>query len=117
MSAGNQELSIQQNATFQFSVILKDPAGAPVDLTGASVKMEIRNEPDGTLFETLSTVSGEITIPIPTNGQMNFELPPARTAALDFATGQYDVLVTFPTGTTPRILQGLCTLSRGVTEL
>tara|TARA_R100000808_G_scaffold24799_1_gene58414 strand:+ start:3066 stop:3416 length:351 start_codon:yes stop_codon:yes gene_type:complete len=115
--AGNINLTIEQFSTWQFGLTIQDPAGSPVDLTAATAKMEIRSSPEGTLLETLSTAGGEITIPTPLTGEMTLELTAVQTSALDFDTAQYDLVVTFPTGVSTRVIEGLCRLSEGVTEL
>lgn len=115
--AGNINITIEQYSTWQLSLTIQDPAGSPVDLTGATAKMEIRAKPEGTLLATLSTAGGQIAIPLPLTGGMDLEIAAAATGILAFDTAQYDLVVTFPTGVLTRIIEGLCRLSEGVTEI
>ena len=61
--AGQKNWEVDQNATFSFIVEYKDPEGDPIDLTGASAKMQVRDTKGGTkLAFTLTSPSGGITI-------------------------------------------------------
>lgn len=117
MSAGEVNIIIEQFATWSLDLQLRDDAGAPYDLTGATAEMEIRDKPGGTILATLSTTGGQITIPAPaTDGNIELRLTAAETGALDFGSALFDLLVTELSGDVLRVIQGRAKLSQGITQ-
>ena len=45
--AGQKNWEVDQNATFTFIVEYKDEAGVPINLTGASAKLQVRDTKGG----------------------------------------------------------------------
>ena len=45
--AGQKNFEVDQNATFSFIVEYKDNSGTPIDLTGASAKLQVLKEIQG----------------------------------------------------------------------
>ena len=41
--AGQKNFEVDQNATFSFIVEYKDNNGSPIDLTGSTAKMQVRD--------------------------------------------------------------------------
>jgi hypothetical protein len=96
----------------------KSPAGGelvyqpPVDLTGCSARMQIRDKPGGRLLLELSSGSGLTLEPA---GALHREISAEQTAALDFQAAVYDLEVTFADGTVQRWAEGEVVLSPQVT--
>ena len=90
--------------------------GIPVDLTGCTADMMIRASYGGSDVIELSTANGGITIPVPATGTLNLVLTPTLTAGLPVGIFIYDLLVTFPSGTVTRFIQGTVTVTDGVTH-
>lgn len=117
MSAANYDIpAIEQGADFFLDLVYKDDTGTPIDLTGFSARMQVREEyssaapvvniSTGTSGITLGGLSGSIAI----------HIPAADTAALSFNTARYDLELEDSTGVVTRLIQGSVTLSPEVTR-
>jgi len=85
----------------------------PVDLTGAIVRMQIREQIGGAVLLELSTLNGGITIA--GLGTITRTISATQTAGLTWSEGVYDLEVEYPDGTVQRYLQGAVSVSREVT--
>jgi hypothetical protein len=112
--ASTKNFEVDQGATFSFQIEYLDSNDNPIDLTGSTAKMQIRDTKGGKqLVTTLSTPSSNginiagnmITVTIPANA----------TNKLIFPKSAYDILVTDTNGNKIRILEGFLTLDRSVT--
>jgi hypothetical protein len=88
-------------------------SGVPVSLSGANIKMQLREDIDSPVALELSTNNGGITITDPLNGV--FQLPP-QIIDVPFDTYNYDIQVTFPNGTVKTYLAGTWQITPDVTE-
>lgn len=87
----------------------------PVDLTGCSARMQIRDQPGGPLRLELSTEPGQ-GLTLDPAGTLRREITAAQTGALTFAKAVYDLELTFADGTVQRWAEGSVTLSPQVTK-
>lgn len=85
----------------------------PVDLAGATARMQIRAGVGGALLLELNTENGGLAITGP--GTLTRTMSAAQTAALTWTDGVYDLEVEYADGTVQRYLQGSVTVSREVT--
>lgn len=85
----------------------------PVDLTGATARMQIRAQLGGAVLLELTTENGALAIT--GLGTITRTLSAAQTAALAWTEAVYDLEVQYPDGTVQRYLQGAVTVSREVT--
>ncbi len=85
----------------------------PVDLAGATARMQIRAGVGGALLLELNTENGGLAITGP--GTLTRTMSAAQTAALTWTDGVYDLEVEYADGTVQRYLQGAVTVSREVT--
>jgi len=85
----------------------------PVDLSGAIVRMQIREQIGGAALLELSTLNGGITIA--GLGTITRTISATQTAGLTWSEGVYDLEVEYPDGAVQRYLQGAVTVSREVT--
>lgn len=109
-----KNFNIDEGATFTFSIVWKDSSEAPINITGYSAKMQARDKAGGKqLCFTLTHTDG-IAIDGP-NGKVSVTITPERTSKLIFPKSYYDILLTSPSGTKTRILEGTLTLSKAVT--
>ena len=85
---------VDQNATFKFQVqYTEDDEVTPIDLTGASAKMQVRDTKGGSkLAFTLTSPAGGITIDGP-NGILNIVVTPTQTNKLFYPKSSYDIMV------------------------
>lgn len=85
----------------------------PVDLTGATARMQIRAQVGGAVLLELTTANGGLAVTGP--GTITRTLSAAQTAALTWSEAVYDLEVEYADGTVQRYLQGDVTVSREVT--
>lgn len=113
--AAKLKLKIDQGATFIKPFTWK-AAGVPVNMTGYTARMQMREELDAdTTIIELTTENGGISIE-PLDGMFTLTMSDAQTKAMNFDTAIYDIELIAPDGTVTRILKGSVTLSREVTR-
>ena len=114
--AGQKNFEVDQNATFSFRVeYTEQDEVTPIDLTGASAKMQVRDTKGGNkLAVTLTSPSGGITIDGP-EGILNIKMTPTQTNKLFYPKSSYDVMVIDSNGNKIKLLEGFMTLNRSVT--
>lgn len=112
MSASTYNISIERNADYSVTLILKDAAGDPVDLTDATVDAEIKQD---YYFPTMMTFT--VTKTNPAAGQVALSLTGIQTALLHPGPLKYDVLVKFQNGTFQKLLKGIITVDTNITTL
>lgn len=109
------EWPIEQGATFQMDVTWKATDGTPVDLTGSTARMQLRETYDsGSTLVSLTSGSG-ITLG-GTAGTVTIVITAAQTAALPIVAGVYDLEVESGTGVVTRLLQGVFEVTPEVTR-
>jgi|SRR6266850_1649274 len=87
----------------------------PVDLTGFTAKMDIRQAiADATPLISLTTTNGRITLG-GVNGTVTLFIAAVDTALLTFTSAVYDLDLVSATGVVTRLLSGNVLLSKGVT--
>jgi hypothetical protein len=110
------EATLEINALSAFGL---NPSGGqliykpPVDLAGATARMQIRAQIGGAVLLELTTPNGGLVITGP--GTITRTISAAQTAALTWTDGVYDLEVEYADGTVQRYLQGAVTVSREVT--
>lgn len=121
MAAGTWNFTLEQGVTFVQSLVWTDANNNPVNLTGYTGHMQIRNEAPliagntaSLLYIDMTTSGGQINIGGP-NGTVTLVLTSTETGILNFTTAVYDLALTSPSGAVTRLLQGTVTLSPEVT--
>jgi hypothetical protein len=114
--AGQKNFEVDQNTTFSFIVEYKDNDGLPIDLTGATAKMQVRDTKGGAklAFTLTSPSTGGITI-TPLLGQIAIKMTPTQTNKLFYPKSSYDLMITDSNTNKIKLLEGFLTLSRSVT--
>lgn len=113
--AAQKNFEVDQNTTFIFIVEYKDPNGDPIDLTGATAKMQVRDTKGGSkLAFTLTSPSGGITID-QANGKLTIKMTANQTNKLFYPKSSYDIMLTDAELNKIKLLEGYLTLSRSVT--
>jgi hypothetical protein len=128
MAAGKYHLIIEQGATLNLEIQYKDSAGAPVNLTGYSGKMQIRSDyadNNPTTYITLSSsraldgtgldFSGSNGTTPPTSGSIGIYISAVSSSVFTFDTARYDLEITSGSVVT-RLLQGDVKLQKEVTR-
>ena len=116
MAAGRYNITIEQGATFSRSMTYSDNNGSGIDISGATVTMQIRENPDSsTVILTASTgADGRIELTDASAGKFSITISASDTSALSFRKGVYQLEVAFTDGTADRILEGSVNLSKEV---
>jgi hypothetical protein len=120
-----RDLSAVSNADFEEGCLLEDQNRAAIDLTGSSLRMQVRANADNTLLIDLlstgltSNGSG-LVITSATEGAFNLIIKKEDIASLAFGSGTsigaaYDLLMTNPAGSTIRLAKGNFFISKGIT--
>jgi len=113
--AGQKNFEVDQNATFSFIVEYKDNNGLPIDLTGSTAKMQVRDTKGGSkLAFSLTSPAGGIVI-TPLLGKLTIKMTPTQTNKLFYPKSSYDIMVTDSNSNKIKIIEGFLTLSRSVT--
>lgn len=108
---------MEQGARFQRTLTYKDDNGNAIDLTGYSVRMDIRERKDKTspIIHDVDA-AGQITITDATGGEITIDIPDSDTAGFSFGVGWYDVEIVDGSGNVTRLVQGRINLDREVTD-
>lgn len=118
MPATTYNITIEQGSTFTLQLAYKTPAGAAVDLTGYSARMQVRETyASDTPLLSLTDASG-ITLG-GAAGTIVIEASDESTAAIDTRQtiwGVYDLELVPPNGKAIRLLQGAAEIRPEVTR-
>lgn len=111
------DLSIQQGATFDSpSFIWKDGSGVPIDLTGCTAHMQIRQSTSAAnTLADMTTANGGLTLG-GTAGTISMLLTAAQTTAITARRGVYDLKLIAANGVVRRFAEGEVTISPEVTQ-
>jgi len=88
-------------------------SGVPVSLSGASIKMQLREDIDAPVALELSTDNGLIINTKPLSG--TFQIPP-QIINIPFGTYNYDIQVTFPNGIVTTYIAGTWLITPDITQ-
>lgn len=113
--AGKKNWEVDQNTTFRFSVVYRDSNGDPIDLDGATAKMQVRDTAGGQKIAATLTSPNDGIIITPLQGRLDISLTPAQTNKLFYPKSSYDVILTDSNGNKIKLVEGFLTLSRSVT--
>ena len=112
------ELIVPQGTTYTYVVTFVDPdnAGAPVDLSGYSARMQARAKvaDTATLYSTTSS-GGHLTLGA-TAGTVTLVIPASVTAAWTFKRAVFDLEVESPSGAVYRLVKGVLSVDPEVTR-
>lgn len=110
-------LTIYQGATFHKRFIWQSASGSPIDLTGCTARMQVRAKvTDPAVLIELTTEDGGLTLGGAT-GTIDLEISDEDTRVItSWKGGVWDLLITFPSGETYRIVEGTIVVSPGVTR-
>lgn len=105
MQIQKENLSIPQGTTYRHKLEYRYPDGSPVDLTGFTAKMQIRESIDSETVLYEAEFHSEIVIDSKA-GDLFIKIPAAKTALWDWQRGVYDLEIVSQTGEVTRILEG-----------
>ena len=113
MSA-KHEILIQQGADFNLEINWKDGDNVPIDLTGATGRMQVR--PNVNSATTLLDLTSEITFPDPTQGEISINVSNTVTTNLLPGRHVYDLEIVESSGKVTRLLEGVARITPEVTR-
>lgn len=107
MAAGKYNFLCEQGATFSPSITWTlDDGTTPINLSGYSARMQVREEFDSTTYQiSLTTENGRITLGGAT-GTIDLLITDEDTTLLTAGTYKYDIELVSPLGTVVRLLKG-----------
>lgn len=117
MTAGIQNLVIEQGATFTKVLTWKDSANVAIDLTAYTARMQARATIAAatTIFSLTSSPAAGITLG-GAAGTITITLTATETAAITADTAYYDIELEDGSGVVTRLLQGEIEFSKEVTR-
>lgn len=116
MTAGIYNATIDQGAVWSVIFVYKDPSDNPIDLTGYTAAMQLRQSYDSAAADlTLSTANGGIAITGAT-GTITVTATDEQTGALTPGYYVYDLELTSGANVS-RLVQGQITVAEQVTRV
>jgi len=109
--AAYTELSVEQYATFSTTVNVEDSAGDAVNLFGYTAASQIRKSYYSTTANSFTTTVTGIA-----NGEITIAMTAANTGNLTPGRYLYDLVITAPSGTKTRVVEGIVNVLAGVTQ-
>jgi hypothetical protein len=109
-------LSINRGLSFVETVQLKNDDNSPLDLTGSSFLLQIRDHVFSTDYRINATNSNGLLAVTPLLGIVDIKLPPTETSKLVMNIGSYDLIQTTPTGDKVKIISGSVTINPTVSR-
>lgn len=133
MAAGKYSWVLEQGTTVNFEIQYKDSNNNPIDLTGYSGRMQLRDSyaqtPNSTVYLTLSSslnsdgtglnFSGSNNSTPPTSGSIGIYIASCTSSMLNFNSAYYDLEIYSGSDDCPytvRLLEGQIRLSPEVTR-
>jgi hypothetical protein len=116
MIAGVYNMTIDQGSTFRIIIGVQDSAYQPVDLVGATARMQVRSSSNnaGLLLEATSE-DGEIIVD-GTDGTLTVQISHEKTRLLIPSVAVYDLEIYMADGTVWKVLKGRCRIQGEVTR-
>ena len=118
MAAGVYNTIIEKGATFNLTVTYTDASAVPVDLTGWTVRMQVRETPaDSSPILTSEGGSPTIVHTKNSSGVITATISATNTAAITVTTAYYDIEAEqTATGIVRRVLRGRVIVSSEITR-
>ena len=105
-----------KGSALPFNIVGQDSAGAFIDITGATVKIELK-DPAGTVALTLETGGAGIVLTDPTNGKMTVSPEVVGTTGMSVdIVYEYDVKVTLADASITPWVRGTVTFETKITS-
>jgi hypothetical protein len=117
MSASKLNLpAIEKGATYRHTLLWKDSLNTPINLTGCTAKLQVRETIDSSIvLLELSTVNLGLVI-TPLLGKIELYISDETTTLLNGIGGVYDLEIYFNNGDTTRLIEGKVTFKAEVTR-
>jgi hypothetical protein len=106
-----RNIVIDQGTTFTLSITVSDFTDTPINLTGYTLRSQMRKSYNSNTYTAFTVTSDE-----PTEGEINLSLTATQTSALRYGRYVYDVEIVSSTGVVTRVLEGIVTVNPEVTK-
>ena len=104
--------SVLRGNTFNGAQFTVSVNGTPLDLTGASIVMDFRSDPNSSILQLSLALGTGLTLITPAAGIFKLD---AQIFPLLPGVYFYDMLITLPNGTKKTYISGTCTIAEDVT--
>lgn len=108
---GRLNVTIDQGATFERTIVYKDSAGAVIDITGYTVRGQLRRD-----FDSEAKVDFTLSVSNAAVGEISWSLTDAQTSAMEAGKWVYDIEVVTTASKVIRLLYGRATVTSEVTR-
>lgn len=112
MSAITINVVIEQGTDFAATYTIKNADGSFLNLTGFTAESKIKKS-----YYTNTFTSFEVTFTNRSNGLITLSMPAATSATLKPKRYVYDIVLTSPIGIKTRVVEGIVTVTPGVTSV
>jgi len=114
--AASLDIEVEAGATFDTTLTWKDKDGVPVDLTGYSAEMHIRDSVDSDIIlDTLTTANTRLELG-DALGTIRIIIPDSVSTAYTFSGAVYDLEITSAVLTKRRLFEGSISVIPEVTR-
>lgn len=110
--AAISNLVIDQGTTYSLTITVADATGAVIDLTGYTLRAQLRRSYGATSYTSFTTSSGAD----PTDGELTISLTHSQTSALKSGRYVYDIEIVDTNSVVTRVLEGIVTITPEVTK-
>lgn len=116
MAAAVYNFTLEQGTTYDQTLTWKTQADVPINLTGSTARMQLRQSPESsTALLNLTTENGGITLG-GSAGTVRLLITATQTALLTFNVAVYDLEIVSSSGVVTRLMKGSITLDPEVTK-
>lgn len=116
MAAGTYHIICEQGATFTRELTWSDENDQPINLTGYTARMQVRQSVKSTaVVLELTTTNGRVVL-YPASGKIVLSLTATETAALPAKSCVYDLELVSAGGVVTRLVEGSFTVRPEVTR-
>lgn len=116
MAAATYNFVIEQGTTLAKTLIWNDSTGNPVNLSGYTARMQVRQSvTSSVVLLELTTTAGTITI-TPLTGTIVLSFSATTTADITWRHGKYDLELVASNGVVTRLIEGQIDISPEVTR-
>lgn len=115
MRVQKENLSVPQGTTYRHKIEYRYPDGSPVDLTGFTARMQIRETVDSAVVLWEADFGSDIVID-GKNGDVFLKIPAVDTETWGWSMAMFDLEIISQTGEVTRIMEGRVRVTPEVTR-
>jgi len=104
---------VTQGDSFELQLEYQDEDKNPIDITGYTVRMEIKDKPGGRILSATCIQGDGITISNPTAGIMDITINPEKTRKFNYPRASYQIQGTDQYGDNVTFIQGWFMVNAG----